>query len=102
MLSAGRRVLLALIASVVVVPCSFAQDNMASSNSSDFEQRLQRIASGLRSANVIAGEPPIKLADRMNELHVPGVSIAVIHGGVIYARGFGSMAIGGAPVLPET
>src|SRR5712691_9726276 len=101
-LSAGRQVLLALIASVVVLPCSLAQDNLASSNSSDFEQRIQRIASGLRPANFIAGEPPIKLADRMNEFNVPGVSIAVIHGGVINARGFGLRAIGGTPVLPET
>ena len=75
---------------------------MASSNSSDFEQRIQRIASGLRPGNVIAGEPPMKLADRMNKLHVPGVSIAVIHGGAIDARGFGVAAIGGAPVTPET
>ena len=101
-LGAGRQVLLALIASVVVLPCSLAQDNLASSNSSDFEQRIQRIASGLRPANFIAGEPPIKLADRMNEFNVPGVSIAVIHGGVINARGFGLTAIGGTPVLPET
>src|SRR6266478_377613 len=100
--SAGRQVLFALIASVVVLPCSLAQDNMASSNSSDFEQRIQRIASGLRPANFIAGGPPIKLADRMNEFNVPGVSIAVIHGGVINARGFGVTAIGGSPVLPET
>jgi len=100
--SAGRQVLFALMASVVVLPCSLAQDNMASSNSSDFEQRIQRIASGLRSGNFIAGEPPIKLADRMNEFNVPGVSIAVIHGGVINARGFGLRAIGGTPVLPET
>ena len=55
---------------------SFAQDNVAASKSGDFEQRIQRIANGLRPAVAIAGEPPMKLADRMNELHVPGVSIA--------------------------
>lgn len=38
----------------------------------------------------------------MNELHVPGVSIAVIHGGGIQARGFGAATIGGPPVTPET
>jgi CubicO group peptidase (beta-lactamase class C family) len=80
----------------------FHQDNVASSNSSDFEQRIQRIANGLRPAIAIAGEPPMQLADRMNELHVPGVSIAVVHGGAIQARGFGSATIGGPPVLPET
>jgi CubicO group peptidase (beta-lactamase class C family) len=63
---------------------------------------MQRIANGLRPAVDIAGEPPMKLAARMNELHVPGVSIAVIHGGVIQARGFGSAGIiDGAPVRSE-
>ncbi|MFX9351874.1 serine hydrolase, partial [Acinetobacter baumannii] len=38
----------------------------------------------------------------MDELHVPGVSIAVVHDGVIEARGFGVATIGGPPVLPET
>jgi CubicO group peptidase (beta-lactamase class C family) len=46
--------------------------------------------------------PPMLLADRMNELHVPGVSIAVVHGGAIQARGFRSATIGGPLVLPET
>src|SRR5437763_2556623 len=101
-LNVSHRVLLACIGSMVVSLFSFAQDNVASSSSSDFEQRIQRIANGLRPAIAIAGEPPMKLADRMNELHVPGVSIAVIHGGVIQARGFGSATIGGPPVLPET
>ena len=63
---------------------------------------MQRIANGLRPAVAIAGEPPMKLADRMNELHVPGVSIAVIHGGVIQACSFGSAGIiDGAPVRSE-
>jgi len=94
--------LLAAIGSILVSPVSFAQGNVASSNSSDFEQRIRHIENGLRPAIAIAVEPPMKLADRMNELHVPGVSIAVIHGGVIQARGFGSATIGGPPVLPET
>jgi CubicO group peptidase (beta-lactamase class C family) len=101
-LNVGHPVLLAVIASILVSPVSFAQDNVASSNSSDFERHIRRIENGLRPATAIAGEPPTKLADRMNELRVPGVSIAVIHGGVIQARGFGSATIGGPPVVPET
>src|SRR5512141_2621750 len=101
-LNVGRRALLAVIGSMVVLPNSFAQDNVAPGASSDFELRIQRIVNGLRPAIAIAGEPPMKLADRMKKLHVPGVSIAVIHGGVIQARGFGSATIGGPPVLPET
>jgi hypothetical protein len=36
---------------------------MASGNSGDSEQRIQRVASGLRPAYVISGKPLIKLAD---------------------------------------
>jgi len=43
------------------------------------------------------------LADRMKQLNVPGVSIAVIHNGKIeWARGFGVRSIGGKPVDNET
>ncbi len=39
----------------------------------------------------------------MAELHVPGVSIAVIHNGAIeWAQGFGVKSLGGAPVTAET
>lgn len=44
-----------------------------------------------------------KLTDRMAELHVPGVSIALIHDGKIeWAKGYGAVRVGGAPVTPET
>jgi CubicO group peptidase (beta-lactamase class C family) len=44
-----------------------------------------------------------KLSDRMAALHVPGVSIAVIHAGKLaWARGFGVVRVGGPPVTPET
>ena len=73
--------------------------------SSALEQRIQRIQDGLLPAVLIKGEPvqSSKLADRMAALHVPGVSIAVIHDGAIeWARGFGVMKLGGSPVTPET
>jgi len=39
----------------------------------------------------------------MAELHVPGVSIAVIHDGAIqWARGFGVARVGGPPVTAKT
>lgn len=77
-----------------------AQDSADSGSDNDFEQRIQRVVNGLRPAGASGG--PMKLIDRMNELHVPGVSIAVIHGGVIRARGFGAASIKGPPVTPET
>src|SRR6202030_9529 len=54
---------------------------------------------------IVQGETPAttKLVDRMAALHVPGVSIAVIHDGEIeWARGFGVTRIGGPAVTPET
>src|SRR5207248_1362488 len=71
---------------------------------SALEQRIQRIQDHLLPAIVIKGQSnESKLLDRMAELHVPGVSIAVIHDGAIeWARGFGVTKIGGPAVTPET
>jgi CubicO group peptidase (beta-lactamase class C family) len=54
---------------------------------------------------ITQGEKPAttKLTDRMAALHVPGVSIAVIHNGKLeWAKGYGVVSVGGAPVTPET
>ncbi len=56
---------------------------------SAIEQRIQRIQE-LPPSVIVKGEPvaTTKLADPMAALHVPGVSIAVIHDGKIeWARG---------------
>ena len=69
------------------------------------EQRIQRIQNGLLPEVLVKGEPAVttKLADRMAALHVPGVSVAVIHNGKIeWARGFGVTRIGGPAVTPDT
>lgn len=69
------------------------------------ETRIQRIQDGLMPAVLVKGEPvrTAKLADRMAALHVPGVSVAVIHAGEIeWARGFGVTKIGGPAVTPDT
>jgi CubicO group peptidase (beta-lactamase class C family) len=99
-LNVSRRALLAIMGSLFVLPDSRAQGNADSASTGDFEQHIQRIVNGLRPADSRGG--PTRLIDRMNELHIPGVSIAVILGGVIHARGFGDAAIGGPPVTPET
>jgi CubicO group peptidase (beta-lactamase class C family) len=60
---------------------------------------------GLLPAQVLKGTPPRlrALADEMQRLHVPGVSIAVIHDGkVAWAKGYGVTTAGGAPVTPAT
>jgi CubicO group peptidase (beta-lactamase class C family) len=54
---------------------------------------------------VIKGRPVHydQLAGQMQSLHVPAVSVAVIHHGTIeWARGFGVQSPGGLPVTPDT
>ena len=70
---------------------------------SALDQRIQRIKDQLLPAVVIDNQPAgSKLAERMAELRVPGVSIAVIHDGAIeWARGFGVIRIGG-PAVKES
>jgi CubicO group peptidase (beta-lactamase class C family) len=69
------------------------------------EQRIERIQIGLLPPVLVRGQstPSTSLTARMEALHVPGVSIAAIHGGKLeWARGFGVAEIGGPPVTPET
>jgi CubicO group peptidase (beta-lactamase class C family) len=66
---------------------------------------IQRIEQGLRPAVALEGKPvpTVTLADEMQRLHVPGVSIAVIRDGKIaWAKGYGVVAKDGASVTPET
>jgi CubicO group peptidase (beta-lactamase class C family) len=67
-------------------------------------ERIRRVQQILPPV-LVKGEVPktTPLADRMAELHVPGVSIAVIQDGRIeWARGFGVASIGGPAVTPDT
>lgn len=68
-------------------------------------QRIANVEQGLLPAVTLEGAPPVprKLADEMARLGVPGVSIAVIHGGEVeWARGYGVVTPGGAPVTAAT
>lgn len=70
----------------------------------DVERRIERIQQ-LIPPVLVQGEAPVrtKLSERMAELHVPGVSVAVIHDGAIqWARGFGVTRVGGSPVTART
>lgn len=63
----------------------------------DVNARIARVESGLRPGVAIAGAAPVRysLADRMKQLHVPAVSIAVVNEGRIeWARAWGVMAAG--------
>lgn len=67
--------------------------------------QIQAVESCLPAAVVIKGEPPEchPLLSRMAELHVPGVSIAVVHNGRFdWVRGYGVKQLGGEPITPDT
>jgi CubicO group peptidase (beta-lactamase class C family) len=93
---------------LMALACCAAQFSVAQNAPVAFpetEQHIQHVTSGLTSDVVIKGDEHAThmLADRMKELNIPGVSIAVIHEGKIeWARGFGVSSIGGSPVTPET
>jgi CubicO group peptidase (beta-lactamase class C family) len=73
--------------------------------SPEVEQHIQHVEAGLVGGVVIKGDASSThtLSDRMKELNVPGVSIAVIHRGKIeWARGFGVISVGGPAVNAET
>ena len=90
--------------SVLVVGLAFGQ---AATQPSVVEQHIQHIQKGLIPAVLIEGQSlssqTSTLSARMAALHVPGVSVAFMHGGKIeWARGFGVKKLGGAPVTPST
>ena len=67
---------------------AFAQQRLAP----DAQQRITQIESCLAYPVEVKGEPRTceTLEDQMQALHVPGISIAVIHHGAIeWAKGFG-------------
>jgi CubicO group peptidase (beta-lactamase class C family) len=70
------------------------------------DPRIDRIENGLRAPVAVRGAPArtMRLQDRMRDLHVPGVSIAVIdHGRIAWARAYGVADVdSGRPVTPAT
>jgi len=70
------------------------------------EARAARVEKGLLPGIVIAGRPlPARsLADRMSALKTPGVSVAVVNGGIIeWAKGYGVTEAGSTTaVTPQT
>jgi len=98
-----------LAVSIVAVPVTSAQTAPPPYSEPalkpEVTQRIQRVENGLVGPVVIKGAPNAthNLADRMKELNVPGVSVAVIHNGEIeWARGYGFARVGGPPVTPDT
>jgi len=86
----------------IAVQCAVVCVAVPVSAGSNVERRIEHIQR-LVPPVVVQGEARPKLSARMAELHVPGVSIAVIHDGAIqWARGFGVTRVGGPPVTAKT
>ena len=69
------------------------------------QDHIRAVETGLGPPVAVVGQPPDRrdLRAEMNRLHVPAVSIAIVHGGKIeWAKGYGIMREGGAPVTPDT
>src|SRR5690242_5646888 len=83
----------------VVVSLTIAtQPLFAQSRDVSVEAQIERVATGILPPVLLQGETPatVSLLARMAELHVPAVSIAVVHDGKIaWARGFGVAKLGG-------
>jgi CubicO group peptidase (beta-lactamase class C family) len=90
-----------LWAGVIVIPSAEAQP----ASDSAVEAKIQDVENNIAPAFLIKGQDGshITLASRMAALHVPGVSIAVIHNGTIeWAKGFGVTKLEGPAVTPNT
>jgi CubicO group peptidase (beta-lactamase class C family) len=89
----SKRILLGL--------CTFAWTQHAAA-----DERITRVENGLREPVAVRGAPArtMRLVDRMRDLHVPGVSIAVIdHGRIAWTRAYGvADAETGRPVTAST
>jgi CubicO group peptidase (beta-lactamase class C family) len=90
---------------VVSILSAIATGAMLAQQPAEVDQRIRHIQDAIVPAVLTRDGPPAAptLADRMAALHVPGVSIAVIHDGKIeWARGFGVTRAGGPAVTPDT
>ena len=101
--SSHRLLVLCAASAFLAVACSPARpagDEVAYA----LAERIERVESGLRWSLPVADSPTWTLAERMEQLRVPGVSIAVIEGfEVAWARGYGVRdADSGEPVTTET
>jgi CubicO group peptidase (beta-lactamase class C family) len=91
-------------AAFILLACLFSA-TIPAQDTTGTEQHIQHVTSGLIGGIILAGheKDTHTLAERMKQLNVPGVSIAVIHNGKIeWARGFGVRNGAGAPVNAET
>lgn len=67
--------------------------------------KIAAVERGLTPAVVLSGMPAPRrtIEAEMRRLNVPGVSVAVLHGGVVdWSKGYGVTRAGGTPITPVT
>lgn len=92
---------LCLIVWTIPAPTAVGQNIPAS----DAQRHIEQVEACLPDPVVVKDDPSPcpSLSERMAELHVPGVSIAVVHNGVIeWAQGFGMQEMGSKPIDADT
>ncbi|RZU39694.1 serine hydrolase [Edaphobacter modestus] len=85
--------------------CAFlvGQVSAAQTVSPDVQRHIDKVVGCLHEPVMAKGDPCISLEKRMEAMHVPGVSVAVIHDGKLeWARGFGVAKVGGPAVTAGT
>jgi len=89
----------------MVCVAMLAGQAFAAGSRAETAKHIQQFEQGLAPTVLVKGETPklVPLALRMGELHVPGVSIAVIHQGRIeWANGYGVTQLDGPRVTENT
>ena len=88
-----------------IAPCINTWAQNPKQPSPEVRKHIDSITTCITGPVVIKGDDKSckTLKERMAELHIPGVSIAVVHNGAIeWAEGFGVVQTGGKLVTPET
>ncbi|HLY41859.1 MAG TPA: serine hydrolase [Terracidiphilus sp.] len=94
---------------VLAIVAGFASQRMQGqsdrASQSDVEKHVEGVTSCMPPPVIVKGETQncTSLTQRMTQLHIPGVSIAVIrHGAIEWAKGYGVRQTGGNPVDADT
>jgi CubicO group peptidase (beta-lactamase class C family) len=99
----NRFLVVAGVCAVLAGELGWAQTESAQPKADEVRRHIDKVVSCLHGPVMTKDEPCVRLEERMAQLHVTGVSIAVIHNGVIeWARGFGVATVGGPAVTAET
>ncbi len=96
-----RLIRAACVLALMSTPVSARQQRAAASA----PPKIAEVEQGLTPAIVLAGTiaPRRTIGAEMSRLHVPGVSVAVLHGGTIeWSKGYGITRVGGPHVTPDT